>query len=85
MILSPHNLCIAAPYTPLASPDVLFPGTWYLESIDKMHRRTYKRVPQKPVEAEPIFMWHSLYSCFCVLKNLNIIEAHFKYYNAQHL
>jgi hydroxymethylglutaryl-CoA synthase len=45
-----------APYTPLASPDVLFPGTWYLESIDKMRRRTYKRVPQKPGEAELIFM-----------------------------
>jgi len=56
MILSPHNLHIAAPYTPLASPDVLFPGTWYLESIDKMRRRTYKRVPQKPGEAELIFM-----------------------------
>jgi len=44
-----------APYTPLASPNVLFPGTWYLESIDTMCRRTYKRVPQKPVEADPVF------------------------------
>nr|BAM38487.2 3-hydroxy-3-methylglutaryl coenzyme A synthase-2 [Nasutitermes takasagoensis] len=45
-----------APYAPLASTDVLFPGTWYLDSIDKMHRRTYKRVPQKPVEAKPTVM-----------------------------
>nr|P54870.1 RecName: Full=Hydroxymethylglutaryl-CoA synthase 2; Short=HMG-CoA synthase 2; AltName: Full=3-hydroxy-3-methylglutaryl coenzyme A synthase 2 [Blattella germanica]CAA54652.1 hydroxymethylglutaryl-CoA synthase [Blattella germanica] len=33
-----------APYTPVASPNTLFPGTWYLESIDSMHRRKYKRV-----------------------------------------
>jgi hypothetical protein len=42
-------LYVAAPYIPLASPNMLFPGTWYLESIDTMHRRKYKRVPQEPV------------------------------------
>jgi hypothetical protein len=42
------TLYVAAPYSPLASPAMLFPGTWYLESIDKMHRRKYKRVPQEP-------------------------------------
>ncbi|KAJ4429245.1 Hydroxymethylglutaryl-CoA synthase, cytoplasmic [Periplaneta americana] len=34
-----------APYIPQASPDVLFPGTWYLESVDSLHRRFYKRLP----------------------------------------
>ncbi|KDR15853.1 hydroxymethylglutaryl-CoA synthase 1-like isoform X2 [Zootermopsis nevadensis] len=38
-----------APYTPLASPEVLFPGTWYLDSTDALHRREYKRVPQEPL------------------------------------
>lgn len=36
-----HN----APYKPEAPIDTLFPGTYYLESIDEMHRRVYKRVP----------------------------------------
>lgn len=35
----------AAPYTPSGKTDVLFPGTYYLKSIDKMHRRVYERVP----------------------------------------
>lgn len=35
----------AAPYEPSGSTDVLFPGTYYLKSIDNMHRRTYERVP----------------------------------------
>lgn len=43
------TLYVAAPYIPSASPDVLFPGTWYLESVDTMHRRKYKRVPQEHV------------------------------------
>jgi len=34
-----------APYTPQASLDILFPGTWYLDNVDEMHRRSYKRVP----------------------------------------
>jgi hydroxymethylglutaryl-CoA synthase len=34
-----------APYTPQASLDILFPGTWYLDSVDALHRRSYKRVP----------------------------------------
>lgn len=34
----------AAPYQPSGSIDVLFPGTYYLKSIDEMHRRTYERV-----------------------------------------
>uniref|UniRef100_A0A182WLA7 Hydroxymethylglutaryl-CoA synthase n=1 Tax=Anopheles minimus TaxID=112268 RepID=A0A182WLA7_9DIPT len=35
----------AAPYEPSGSVDVLFPGTYYLKSVDSMHRRTYERVP----------------------------------------
>ncbi|XP_069693190.1 hydroxymethylglutaryl-CoA synthase 1-like [Periplaneta americana] len=34
-----------ASYAPVASPSTLFPGTWYLDSIDELHRRKYKRVP----------------------------------------
>ena len=34
-----------APYTPMGSTDVLFPGTWYLDSVDELHRRSYKQVP----------------------------------------
>nr|P54961.1 RecName: Full=Hydroxymethylglutaryl-CoA synthase 1; Short=HMG-CoA synthase 1; AltName: Full=3-hydroxy-3-methylglutaryl coenzyme A synthase 1 [Blattella germanica]ALM02099.1 hydroxymethylglutaryl-CoA synthase 1 [synthetic construct]CAA52032.1 hydroxymethylglutaryl-CoA synthase [Blattella germanica] len=34
-----------APYTPEGSIDVLFPGTWYLESVDSLYRRSYKQVP----------------------------------------
>ncbi|XP_049839401.1 hydroxymethylglutaryl-CoA synthase 1 [Schistocerca gregaria] len=32
-----------APYTPEGPIDTLFPGTWYLESIDELHRRVYKK------------------------------------------
>lgn len=35
----------AAPYTPCGRVDVLFPGTYYLKSIDEMHRRDYERIP----------------------------------------
>ncbi|GLV43491.1 HMG Coenzyme A synthase [Carabus blaptoides fortunei] len=35
----------SAPYKPEGPVDTLFPGTYYLESIDEMHRRVYKRVP----------------------------------------
>ncbi|XP_053689435.1 uncharacterized protein LOC128738381 [Sabethes cyaneus] len=35
----------AAPYEPSGSIEVLFPGTYYLSSVDKMHRRVYERVP----------------------------------------
>jgi hydroxymethylglutaryl-CoA synthase len=34
-----------APYTPQGSLDVLFPGTWYLDTVDELHRRSYKRMP----------------------------------------
>lgn len=34
-----------APYEPSGPIDVLFPGTYYLKSIDHMHRRAYERVP----------------------------------------
>jgi len=34
-----------APYTPVGDVDVLFSGTYYLESIDDMHRRTYAQKP----------------------------------------
>ncbi|CAB4063533.1 E2.3.3.10 [Lepeophtheirus salmonis] len=32
-----------APYHPTSSPDELFPGTWYLTEVDKLHRRSYAR------------------------------------------
>lgn len=35
----------SAPYRPVCSPDELFPGTYYLASVDEKHRRTYERVP----------------------------------------
>lgn len=35
----------AAPYTPVGSTEQLFPGTWFLASIDEKHRRQYTRVP----------------------------------------
>lgn len=38
-----------APYEPSGSVDVLFPGTYYLKSIDDMHRRVYERVPPTSV------------------------------------
>lgn len=34
-----------APYVPTGRIDVLYPGTFYLESVDEMHRRVYERVP----------------------------------------
>lgn len=34
----------AAPYQPTGNIDVLFPGTFYLKSVDEMHRRVYDRV-----------------------------------------
>ncbi|XP_074597512.1 hydroxymethylglutaryl-CoA synthase [Brevipalpus obovatus] len=37
-----HHLC---PYTPKGSIDNLFPGTYYLTSIDELFRRKYDRVP----------------------------------------
>lgn len=33
----------AAPYVPSGRTDVLFPGTYYLKSIDDKHRRVYER------------------------------------------
>lgn len=35
----------SAPYEPIGSIEVLFPGTYYLKSIDAKHRRQYERVP----------------------------------------
>ncbi|KAJ9587030.1 hypothetical protein L9F63_019372 [Diploptera punctata] len=34
-----------APYSPMGPVDTLFPGTWYLDSVDDLHRRSYKQVP----------------------------------------
>lgn len=42
-----HHL---APYTPVGSVSVLFPGTWYLSEVDSMHRRKYERRPLAPAE-----------------------------------
>lgn len=33
----------AAPYVPTGKTDVLFPGTYYLKSVDDKHRRSYER------------------------------------------
>jgi hydroxymethylglutaryl-CoA synthase len=33
-------------YTPICSLQNLFPGSYYLENIDKMFRRTYLRKPK---------------------------------------
>lgn len=35
--------CHKAPYIPVGPTESLFPGTYYLESIDDKHRRFYKR------------------------------------------
>lgn len=35
-----------APLEPSGSIDGLFPGTYYLKSVDHMHRRLYDRVPK---------------------------------------
>lgn len=35
-----------APYTPHGGVEHLFPGTYYLKSIDEMHRRFYERKPE---------------------------------------
>lgn len=35
----------SAPYEPSGSVEALFPGTYYLSSIDDKHRRAYLRVP----------------------------------------
>lgn len=40
----------AAPYEPSGSVEVLFPGTFYLQSVDKMHRRVYEKVPSKAAQ-----------------------------------
>lgn len=34
----------AAPYSPQGETETMFPGTWYLQSIDEKHRRQYARV-----------------------------------------
>ena len=36
---------LAEEFTPTGSVDELFPGTFYLTKIDKMHRRHYARKP----------------------------------------
>ncbi|XP_058459990.1 uncharacterized protein LOC131435800 [Malaya genurostris] len=36
----------AAPYEPTGNVDVLFPGTYFLKLVDKMHRRVYERIPR---------------------------------------
>ena len=37
-----HHL---APYQPVGDTSKLFPGTYYLDKVDDMHRRSYSRVP----------------------------------------
>lgn len=42
-----HHL---SPYTPQGPTDNLFPGTYYLSSIDDMFRRKYNRIPLRITE-----------------------------------
>lgn len=46
------------PYTPAGSVSDLFPGTYYLTSVDEKHRRQYDRVP--PTSTTPL---HTLTPC----------------------
>ena len=51
-------LSFSAPYAPVGSVGVLFPGTWYLTAVDDKHRREYavfdgKTAAESPV-AEPV-------------------------------
>jgi len=48
MLLHCSVECCVAPYTPVASTEHLFPGTWYLVDVDDKHRRRYDRVPLSP-------------------------------------
>ncbi|XP_015593677.1 hydroxymethylglutaryl-CoA synthase 1 [Cephus cinctus] len=38
--------CHTVPYEPSANIEKMFPGTFYLRSIDSLYRRTYERVPK---------------------------------------
>ncbi|KAL3867950.1 hypothetical protein ACJMK2_040792 [Sinanodonta woodiana] len=44
-----HNI---APYCPVGSVDILYPGTWYLAGVDSMHRRKYERKLHKESNEE---------------------------------
>jgi len=43
--------CAVAPYTPVATTEHLFPGTWYLVDIDDKHRRRYDKVPMSQAQS----------------------------------
>lgn len=45
-----HHL---APYSPVSNPADLFPGTYYLASVDDKHRRVYNRFPLNEVGQTP--------------------------------
>lgn len=45
-------LAVVAPYSPVGSIDVLFPGTWYLTAVDDKHRRTYDPSTGRQQESE---------------------------------
>lgn len=47
-LLRRESAHLAAPFAPTASPEDLFPGTWYLVSVDEKHRREYEVA--KPVQ-----------------------------------
>ena len=47
----------SAPYLPVGDRKELFPGTYYLTSVDEKHRRTYERLP--PVERKPFITLRS--------------------------
>lgn len=40
-----QKVCHMAPYKPIGDISNMFPGTYYLEDIDEMHRRRYERIP----------------------------------------
>lgn len=42
----------SVPYTPVGGVSDLFPGTYYLASVDDKHRRQYSRVP--PATTSPL-------------------------------
>lgn len=42
-----ENAYHSSSYTPCCPIEKLFPGTYYLENIDKMHRRSYLRIPKE--------------------------------------
>ena len=47
----------SAPYKPVGALTELFPGSYYLASVDEKHRRTYERLP--PAGTKPLITLQS--------------------------